>query len=211
MSSVANRLRWCLGLLLLVAVRAAPSQAALPLPKGAQTAVFAGGCFWGVDAVFRHVRGVVRVVSGYAGGGAATAQYNLVSTGTTGHAESVEITFDPAEIAYGELLRVFFAVAHDPTQLDRQGPDEGNQYRSAIFYATDEQRRVALAYIGQLTRDKAFAAPIVTQVVPLARFYPAEEYHQNFLARHPYLPYIIFNDRPKLRRLEQQFPALYQP
>ena len=211
MSSVANRLRWCLGLLLLVAVRAAPSQAALPLPKGAQTAVFAGGCFWGVDAVFRHVRGVVRVVSGYAGGAATTAQYTLVSTGTTGHAESVEITFDPAEIAYSELLRVFFAVAHDPTQLDRQGPDEGNQYRSAIFYATDEQRRVALAYIGQLTRDKAFAAPIVTQVVPLARFYPAEEYHQNFLARHPYLPYIIFNDRPKLRRLEQQFPALYQP
>jgi len=211
MSSVAKRLRRCLGLLLLVAVRAAPSQAALPPPKGAQTAVFAGGCFWGVDAVFRHVRGVVRVVSGYAGGGAATAQYNLVSTGTTGHAESVEITFDPAEIAYGELLRVFFAVAHDPTQLDRQGPDEGNQYRSAIFYATDEQRRAALAYIGQLTRDTAFAAPIVTQVVPLARFYPAEEYHQNFLARHPYLPYIIFNDRPKLRRLEQQFPALYQP
>lgn len=208
-SAVVNRFRICLGLLLLVPVRAAPSQSALP--RGAQTAVFAGGCFWGVDAVFRHVRGVVRVVSGYAGGGAATAQYEHVSTGTTGHAESVEVTFDPAQVSYGQLLRVFFLVAHDPTQLNRQGPDEGSQYRSAIFYANEEQRRAAQASIGELTRGRAFAAPIVTQVVPLERFYPAEEYHQDFLARHPDLPYIVYNDLPKLGRLRERFAALYRP
>ena len=182
-----------------------------PAVTGEQTAVLAGGCFWGVDAVFKHVRGVSAVVSGYAGGSAATAKYELVSRGTTGHAEAVQITYDPAQIAYGQLLRVFFSVAHDPTEWNRQGPDTGPQYRSAIFYATAEQRHTALAYIEQLNTAKVFPAPIVTQVVPLQGFYPAEEYHQNFLARHPSHPYIVFHDLPKLRELEKQFPAMYKP
>jgi peptide-methionine (S)-S-oxide reductase len=186
--------------------------AASPIPsaKGQQIAVLAGGCFWGVDAVFKHVRGVSAVVSGYSGGGAGTAQYEVVSTGTTGHAESVQITYDPSQITYAELLRVFFAVAHYPTQLNRQGPDVGSQYRSAIFYANEAQKETAQAYIDQLNKAAAFSGPIVTQVVPFEHFYPAEEYHQNYLARHPYQPYIVFNDVPKLRRLEQQFPALYR-
>ncbi|HSB80654.1 MAG TPA: peptide-methionine (S)-S-oxide reductase MsrA [Candidatus Methylomirabilis sp.] len=182
-----------------------------PTIMGEQTAVLAGGCFWGVDAVFKHVRGVSNVVSGYAGGSAETAQYELVSTGTTGHAEAVQIAYDPAQISYSQLLRVFFSVAHDPTELNRQGPDTGTQYRSAIFYATPEQRRTALAYIEQLDTAKVFPATIVTQVAPLQGFYPAEEYHQNFLARHPNYPYIVFNDLPKLRALQKQFPALYKP
>jgi peptide-methionine (S)-S-oxide reductase len=182
-----------------------------PAAPGEQTAVLAGGCFWGVDAVFKHVRGVSNVVSGYAGGSAATAQYEVVSTGTTGHAEAVQITYDPAQISYGQLLRVFFSVAHDPTELNRQGPDTGTQYRSAIFYATKEQQHTALAYIEQLNTAKVFPAPIVTQVVPLQGFYPAEEYHQNFLARHPTYPYIVFNDLPKLRALQKQFPVAYKP
>ena len=182
-----------------------------PSTSGEQTAVLAGGCFWGVDAVFKHVRGVSNVVSGYAGGSAETAQYELVSTGTTGHAEAVQITYDPAQITYSELLRVFFSVAHDPTELNRQGPDTGTQYRSAIFYMTPEQRRTALAYIQQLTTAKVFPAVIVTQVAPLQGFYPAEEYHQNFLARHPNYPYIVFNDLPKLRALQKQFPVVYKP
>jgi peptide-methionine (S)-S-oxide reductase len=178
---------------------------------GEQTAVLAGGCFWGVDAVFKHVRGVSTVVSGYAGGGATTAQYDVVSTGTTGHAEAVQITYNPAQVTYSQLLQVFFSVAHDPTELNRQGPDTGTQYRSAIFYATPEQQHTALAYIEQLNRAKVFPAPIVTQVAPLQGFYPAEEYHQDFLARHPNYPYIVFNDLPKLRALQQQFPAVYKP
>jgi peptide-methionine (S)-S-oxide reductase len=178
--------------------------------KGEQFAVFAGGCFWGVDAVFKHVKGVSTVVSGYSGGGAATAQYEVVSTGTTGHAESVKITYDPSQISYGELLRVFFSVAHDPTELNRQGPDVGSQYRSAIFYANDADKETAQAYIAQLTKAGVFSAPIVTRVVPFEHFYPAEEYHQNYLARHPYQPYILYNDAPKLRQLKQQFPALYK-
>lgn len=182
-----------------------------PAVPGEQTAVLAGGCFWGVDAVFKHVRGVSKVVSGYAGGSAATAQYELVSSGTTGHAEAVQITYDPAKIAYSQLLRVFFSVAHDPTELNRQGPDTGTQYRSAIFHATAEQKRTALAYIEQLNTAKVFPAPIVTQVAPLQGFYPAEEYHQNFLAQHPNYPYIVFNDLPKLRALQKQFPAVYNP
>lgn len=182
-----------------------------PAVPGEQTAVLAGGCFWGVDAVFKHVQGVSRVVSGYAGGSAATAQYELVSTGTTGHAEAVQITYDPAQVSYSRLLRVFFSVAHDPTELNRQGPDTGTQYRSAIFYATAEQKHTALAYIEQLNTAKVFPAPIVTQVVPLQGFYPAEEYHQNFLSRHPNYPYIVFNDLPKLRALQKQFPAVYTP
>jgi peptide-methionine (S)-S-oxide reductase len=176
-----------------------------------QTAVLAGGCFWGVDAVFKHVRGVSKVVSGYAGGTAATAHYETVSTGTTGHAESVEVTYDPAQISFPQLLRIFFSVAHNPTELDRQGPDTGPQYRSAIFYASEEQRATAWAYIEQLNRAKVFPAPIVTKVVPLQGFYPAEEYHQDFLARHPDYPYIVWNDAPKLRDLQERFPGVYKP
>src|SRR6266702_8750605 len=182
----------------------------VPPAKGEQIAVLAGGCFWGVDAVFKHVKGVSSVVSGYSGGGAATARYGVVSTGVTGHAESVQITYDPSQISYSELLRVFFAVAHDPTQLNRQGPDVGSQYRSAIFYANEAEQQTAQAYIDQLNKARVFSGLIVTQVVPFERFYPAEAYHQNYLALHPDQPYIVFNDAPKLRRLKQQFPALYR-
>src|SRR5213594_2862281 len=190
-----------------------PAYAAAPRvtpAKGEQVAVLAGGCFWGVDAVFKHVKGVNNVVSGYSGGGSAAARYQIVSTGATGHAESVKITYDPSQISYSELLRVFFSVAHDPTQLNRQGPDVGSQYRSAIFYATRAEQETAQAYIDQLNKAGVFSGPIVTQVAPLERFYPAEEYHQNYLARHPDQPYIVFNDLPKVRRLQQQFPALYK-
>lgn len=176
-----------------------------------QTAVLAGGCFWGVDAVFKHVKGVSRVVSGYSGGSAAAAKYELVSTGTTGHAESVKITYDPAQVSYSQLLKIFFSVAHDPTELNRQGPDTGTQYRSAIFYATDYQRQIALAYIDQLNQAKVFAAPIATQVTPLKQFYSAEDYHQDFLAHHPDYPYIVINDMPKILALRKQFPTLYRP
>lgn len=175
-----------------------------------ETAVFAGGCFWGVDAVFKHVKGVTEVVSGYAGGNAATAHYEMVSEGNTGHAESVRVRFDPAKVSYQQLLQVFFSVAHDPTQLNRQGPDSGSQYRSAIFYTSAEQQKTAQAYIQQLTAARTFPAPIVTQVVPLQQFYPAEDYHQNFLALHPNKPYIVMYDQPKLEQLRKQFPALYQ-
>ncbi len=175
-----------------------------------QAAVFAGGCFWGVDAVFKHVKGVSNVESGYAGGNADTALYERVSRGDTGHAESVRVRFDPAQVSYQQLLQVFFSVAHDPTQLNRQGPDEGSQYRSVIFYTNAEQQQIARGYIQQLTTAHAYSAPIVTQVVPLRQFYPAERYHQNYLALHPYQPYIIFNDMPKLEQLRKQFPSLYQ-
>jgi len=181
-----------------------------PAASREQTAVLAGGCFWGVDAVFKHVRGVSSVVSGYAGGNAATARYEVVSTGTTGHAESVKITYDPSQVSYAQLLRVFFSVAHDPTELNRQGPDTGTQYRSAVFYTNEAQKDTALAYIDQLNKAKVFPAPIVTQVVPLQEFYSAEEYHQNFLARHPAYPYIVFYDLPKLRKLQEQFPGAYR-
>ena len=180
-------------------------------PEKPQTAVFAGGCFWGVDAVFRHVRGVTAVVSGYAGGGAATAHYDLVSTATTGHAESVEVTFDPARVSYAELLRVFFTVAHDPTERDRQGPDVGSQYRSVVFYGTPEQHAAAVAMIAALERETAYPRPIVTEVVALERFYPAEAYHQDYLAHHRTSPYIVYNDLPKLKQLEARFPKLYRP
>jgi peptide-methionine (S)-S-oxide reductase len=181
-----------------------------PTAPGPETAVLSGGCFWGVDAVFKHVKGVSEVVSGYAGGTAATANYETVSSGRTGHAESVRITFDPAQVTYGQLLRVFFSVAHDPTELNRQGPDEGKQYRSVIFYANDEQKRIAEAYIAQLDQAKSFRKAIVTQVVPSTGFYPAEAYHQDFLRRNPYHPYIVVNDLPKLGQLKKQFPDLYQ-
>jgi peptide-methionine (S)-S-oxide reductase len=178
---------------------------------GSDTAVFAGGCFWGVEAVFRHVRGVKSAVSGYAGGAAATAQYEIVGSGMTGHAESVQVTFDPAVVSYGELVRIFFAVAHDPTELNRQGPDRGTQYRSAIFARNDEQKAVAQAYIAQLDAASAFKQPIVTQVTLLPAFYPAEAYHQNYLALHPTEPYIVHNDLPKLAQLKTRFPDRWVP
>jgi peptide-methionine (S)-S-oxide reductase len=181
-----------------------------PAPKGKQMAVFSGGCFWGVDGVFKHVKGVTSVVSGYSGGSAADAHYETVSTGTTGHAESVKVTYDPSKISYATLLRVFFSVAHDPTELNRQGPDEGSQYRSAIWYVNAEQKQTALAYIDELNKDKSFPAPIVTQVVPYVQFYPAEEYHQDYLERHPENPYIVFNDLPKIHALKEEFPDLYK-
>jgi peptide-methionine (S)-S-oxide reductase len=164
-----------------------------------------------VDAVFKHVKGVVRVVSGYAGGKAVTADYESVSTGATGHAESVEVTFDPSQITYTQLLEVFFSVAHDPTQLNRQGPDEGSQYRSAIFYLNEQQARTARAYVQSLTQAHAYSSPIVTQVAALDRFYAAEAYHQDYLAHHLTQPYIVINDLPKLKRLQEKFPTLYQP
>jgi peptide-methionine (S)-S-oxide reductase len=187
-----------------------PAQdAPIAATKGEQTAVFAGGCFWGIQAVFQHVKGVLNATSGYSGGAANTAEYELVSTGDTGHAESVKITFDPSQITYGQLLRVFFSVAHDPTQLNRQGPDSGTQYRSVIFYNSDEQKRIAEAYIAQLEKAKVYSRPVVTQVVPLKAFYSAEVYHQDYAANHPNNPYIVYNDAPKVVHLHQQFPELY--
>ncbi len=183
----------------------------IPLARtaGTQTAVLAGGCFWGVEGVFEHVKGVTRVESGYAGGNADTATYGQVSGGRTGHAESVKITYDPARISYGQLLKVFFSVAHNPTELNRQGPDTGTQYRSAIFYSNAEQKRVADGYIAQLQKAQAYPRPIVTQVVPLKGFYDAEAYHQNYLALHPDQPYIVINDLPKIADLQRQLPSLY--
>jgi peptide-methionine (S)-S-oxide reductase len=178
--------------------------------SGEQTAVIAGGCFWGIQAVFQHVKGVKSATSGYSGGEAKTAQYEIVSTGETGHAESVKITYDPAQVTYGELLRVFFSVAHDPTQLNHQGPDDGTQYRSVIFYGDDEQKKIAEAYIAQLDKAKVFPRAIVTQVVPLKAFYPAEAYHQDYATLHPDQPYIVYNDAPKVAHLQQQFPELYK-
>jgi peptide-methionine (S)-S-oxide reductase len=180
----------------------------LPARSGLQKAVLAGGCFWGIELVFEHVQGVHDVRSGYAGGKSYMAHYASVASGDTGHAESVEITYDPQQISYGELLRVFFSVAHDPTQLNRQGPDEGPQYRSTIFVASQEEQRVAQAYIDQLQRLRVFDEPIVTTLEPLQGFYVAEPEHQDYATRHPRQPYIVLNDRPKLTRLQQQFPAL---
>ena len=177
---------------------------------GKETVVFAGGCFWGVQAVFQHVRGVIDATSGYAGGDAKAAQYELVSTGTTGHAESVRVTYDPSKVTYGQLLQVFFSVAHNPTELNRQGPDEGTQYRSVVFFTTPEQQRVTAAYIAQLTGAKSFPSPIVTQVTALPAFYAAEAYHQNYATRHPDNPYIVYNDAPKVAHLHDLFPSLYR-
>ncbi|MDD5249808.1 MAG: peptide-methionine (S)-S-oxide reductase MsrA [Rhodocyclaceae bacterium] len=198
------------GMALVLGLGATLGVAAAPTEQAEQTAVFAGGCFWGVDAVFKHVKGVADVVSGYAGGSAATAHYDQVSRGDTGQAEAVRVRFDPAQVSYRQLLQVFFSVAHDPTQLNRQGPDVGTQYRSAIFYASAEQQAAARSYIEQLSAARTFPRPIVTQLVPLQGFYPAEAYHQNYLALHPDQPYIVFNDLPKLRQLQKQFPNLYQ-
>jgi peptide-methionine (S)-S-oxide reductase len=175
----------------------------------AQTAVLAGGCFWGVQGVFEHVRGVQKVVAGYAGGERSTARYETVSSGDTGHAESVKITFDPAAISYGQILQIAFSVVHDPTQLNRQGPDAGTQYRSAIFYADENQKHIAQAYISQLDQAHAFARPIVTRVDPLKGFYAAEDYHQDYLIHNPTQPYIAMYDIPKIENFRRTFPALY--
>lgn len=182
-----------------------------PGAASSEVAVFAGGCFWGVQAVYQHVKGVTSAVSGYAGGSQRTASYDATSAGGTGHAESVEVTFDPRQVTYGQLLHVFFSVAHDPTQLNRQGPDTGTQYRSTIFPANAEQARIAKAYIAQLNEARAFDAPIVTTIEMERPFYRAEDYHQDFLARHPTHPYIVINDKPKLGELKRVFPSLYQP
>jgi peptide-methionine (S)-S-oxide reductase len=183
-----------------------------PLASSSQpeSAVFAGGCFWGVQAVFEHVKGVKSATSGYSGGHAKSPSYELVSMDVTGHAESVQVTYDPSQITYGQLLMVYFSVAHDPTQLNRQGPDTGSQYRSAIFYSNDEQKRIAEGYIAQLNSAAVYSRPIVTKVVPFEAFYPAEDYHQDYLKKNPGNPYIVFNDLPKLTRLQKEFPALYR-
>jgi peptide-methionine (S)-S-oxide reductase len=177
--------------------------------KGLQTAVFAGGCFWGVEAVYEHTKGVTDSRSGYAGGTAKTAKYDTVSGGSTGHAESVQVTFDPSQVSYEQLLHIFFSVVHDPTQLNRQGPDSGTQYRSAIFYTSEDQKRAAENYIGELSKSKTFSRPIVTQVVALDKFYDAEDYHQDYLEHHPDEPYIVVNDQPKVADLKKKFPELY--
>jgi peptide-methionine (S)-S-oxide reductase len=216
-----SRLSLCALALAITALAARPLFAAedavvIPAPTvdaqvsdGVQTAVVAGGCFWGVQGVFQHTAGVVNAVSGYAGGNKATADYSTVSTGSTGHAESVEIKYDPKKISYGKILQIFFSVAHDPTQLNRQGPDSGTQYRSAIFTTSDEQKKVADAYIAQLNAAKAYRKPIVTKVGPLEGFYPAEAYHQDYLTLHPSQPYIAYNDIPKVENLKKLFAANY--
>lgn len=205
-----------------IALLAAPSRAAegmaIPAPASdeparqaaTEVAVLAGGCFWGVQGVFQHVAGVKNAVSGYAGGGEKTAHYRMVGTGTTGHAESVKVTFDPNKISYGKILQIYFSVAHDPTQLNRQGPDSGTQYRSAIFPQTDEQAKVAKAYIAQLDEAHVFHAKIATRIEPGKSFFPAENYHQDFLTRHPNYPYIVYNDLPKIGNLKRVFPTLYR-
>ncbi|MEX2154506.1 MAG: peptide-methionine (S)-S-oxide reductase MsrA [Gemmatimonadaceae bacterium] len=199
-----------IALLLVVASLHAPGLLAKPVAKAEQVAVFAGGCFWGVEAVFEHVKGVVRVTSGYTGGNTKSPTYGQVSGGTTGHAESVQIVFDPAQLSYEKLLEIFFTVTHDPTQLNRQGPDVGTEYRSAIFYGDDTQKRAAEAYIAQLTKARMFSRPIVTQLVPLKAFYAAEEYHQDFMVKNPNHPYILYHDVPKVERLKREFAELYK-
>src|SRR5688572_2744711 len=190
-------------------VAVSPTAQADARAGGDQIAVFAGGCFWGVEAVFEHVKGVKQAESGYAGGSALTARYPLVSSGRTGHAESVKVVYDPKQVSYSQLLTVFFSVAHDPTQLNRQGPDTGPQYRSAIFHANAAQQAAAKAYIAQLERSRVFDRPVVTQVVPLVKFHPAEAYHQDFARLNPDHPYIVHHDAPKVRNLKAKLPGLY--
>jgi len=219
-----SRLSLCaaaIGALAISALEVVPSLAAedaviIPAPavdvqaaSGIQTAVLAGGCFWGVQGVFQHTAGVVNAVSGYAGGNKATADYNMVSSGTTGHAESVEVRYDPKKISYGKILQIFFSVVHDPTQLNRQGPDSGTQYRSAIFTTNEEQKKIADAYIAQLNAAKVYRKPIVTKVGPLEGFFPAEAYHQDYLTLHPNQPYIAYNDLPKVENLKKIFAENY--
>jgi peptide-methionine (S)-S-oxide reductase len=217
LARVAGVLTLAAGAFVIFAGRRDSAAAAFPVaesgtaPAGAlDTAVFAGGCFWGVQAVFQHVKGVESAISGYAGGDEQHAQYHTVSTGTTGHAESVRVIYDPSVVSYGTLLEVFFAVAHDPTQRNRQGPDVGPQYRSAIFYASDAQRKAAESYIAQLTNAHVFARPVVTELSPLHGFYEAEAYHQDYATRHPDDLYIAINDRPKIESLKKQYPALWR-
>jgi peptide-methionine (S)-S-oxide reductase len=206
------------GLTLAVPVSAAEAPVAVPapaydVPKAAgpmQTAVLSGGCFWGVQGVFEHLVGVRQVLSGYAGGAKSNAIYEVVSGGNTGHAESVQINYDPLKVSYGQILQVYFSVAHNPTELNRQGPDVGTQYRSAIFYANDAQKKVAETYIAQLSKSGVFGAPIVTQLAPLQGFYPAEGYHQDYLLMNPTSPYIVYNDLPKIRNFQKLLPVLYQ-
>jgi peptide-methionine (S)-S-oxide reductase len=188
----------------------APAIDEKPGTSHSETAVFAGGCFWGVQGVFQHVRGVTRATSGYAGGSSTTAQYEMVGTGMTGHAESVEVRYDPTQVSYGKLLQIFFSVAHDPTQLNYQGPDHGTQYRSAIFPLTPEQKSIADAYIAQLGNARAWQSPIVTRVEPYKGFYAAENYHQDFLVKNPNYPYIVINDLPKIGNLKKMFPDVYR-
>jgi peptide-methionine (S)-S-oxide reductase len=185
--------------------------APLAAAKSQQTAVFAGGCFWGIQAVFEHVKGVSSATSGYAGGHVKSPSYESVSMGVTGHAETVSIKFDPSQVTYGQLLMVYFSVAHDPTQWNRQGPDTGSQYRSVIFFANEEQKSIAQAYIAQLEAAKVYSRPLVTKVEPFQVFYPAEDYHQDYLKNNPNNPYIVYNDLPKLENLKRAFPALYHP
>jgi peptide-methionine (S)-S-oxide reductase len=211
-------LTFAVGLLSLGGLHAAERATVVPAPaldnpkaSGAlQTAVLSGGCFWGTQGVFEHVKGVRQVLAGYSGGQASTASYEIVSTGTTGHAESIRVMFDPAEVSYGEILRVFFSVAHDPTELNRQGPDEGTQYRSSIFYADPTQEKIATAYIAQLQQAHVFSRPVVTRVDPLKGFYPAEGYHQDYLFNNPRQPYIVYNDLPKIANLKRVFPDIYR-
>jgi peptide-methionine (S)-S-oxide reductase len=225
-----NRMRWPLAsaaLLLLLGLaaalslpaRTAESATALPAPTidppaaatdTSETVVLAGGCFWGVQAVFQHTKGVTQALSGYSGGSKETAEYETVSTGTTGHAESVQVKFDPRQISYGQILQIYFSVAHDPTELNRQGPDTGTQYRSAIFFADPAQQKVAQAYITQLDKAGVFKKPIATKLTPFAAFYPAERYHQDYATLHPENPYIYYNDRPKVENLKRLFPNLYR-
>jgi peptide-methionine (S)-S-oxide reductase len=210
----------CAVLALTMTTARAVAQAAVPIPdpavdaplaasSGTEKAVLAGGCFWGMQLVFEHLKGVEHVTAGYSGGEASTAQYEVVSSGRTGHAESIEIEYDPSQVTYGEILKVYFSVAHDPTELDRQGPDEGTQYRSSIFFANADQKKIAEAYIAQLNSAGNYSSPIVTTVVPLKAFYPAEDYHQDYAVNHPYSPYIMFNDAPKLADFKSGLPDLY--
>ena len=209
-----------LGFASVIACRQAQAGNSVPFPSptvdehlakapGQETAVFSGGCFWGVQAVFEHVKGVISATAGYAGGEASTAHYEMVSDGNTGHAESVRVVYDPSRISYGDLLKIFFSVAHDPTEINRQGPDEGTQYRSMISYTNPQQKRIAESYIAQLNKAGIFSRPIATQVVALRAFYPAEAYHQDYAAKHPNEPYIFFNDAPKVAHLKKEFPGFY--
>ena len=202
-------------------IGAKPSEPKFPFPKPAvdapladtksqETIVLAGGCFWGVQAVFEHLKGVTSATSGYAGGHVESPGYEMVSSGLTGHAESVNVTFDPSQLSFGQILMVYFSVAHDPTQLNRQGPDSGSQYRSAIFYSTEDQKRIAVSYVEQLNAAQVYPSRIVTQIAPLKAFYRAEDYHQDYLKNHPDEPYIVYNDLPKLTNLKKQFPDLYR-
>jgi peptide-methionine (S)-S-oxide reductase len=218
LGTIAALVSWT-GIRALLARPPETPKSALPKPamdepiaskKGQQVVVLAGGCFWGVQAVFEHVKGVKSAVSGYAGGFVNSPSYESVSLGVTGHAESVEVHYDPSKITFGHLLMVFFSAAHDPTQWNRQGPDTGSQYRSAIFFTSEEQRRIAESYIAQLNAAKVYSRPIVTKVSPLKAFFPAEEYHQDFLKSHPDSPYIVANDLPKLAALKKEFPELYR-